>query len=235
MESLKLKIKRENGKIIPFEYNYFLGISIYKKLSYYQEDVRKLHTRQQIGIYTFSNIITDKKINYGDNGLDIEGGFIIFRTLDNKITSYLRLGILENQIFKIKDVTYRLTGIKSISKIPKFEPDIKFKTLSPVLVRDFTNKKMFVNDPDKVQENLNSIINYQMKTYFGIENSDIYLSDISCTRKTIRISSIEKKESITSGFNIKGRITGSSDALTLLYYHGLGSKTSLGLGCWEVE
>ncbi len=235
MESLVLKTKRISGKIIPFEYNYFLGISIYKKLNYYQEDVRKLHTAKQIGLYTFSNIISGKKVEHGDNGLDIGEGFIIFRTLDNKISSYLRLGIMENQNLIIKDVLYKVISIKKINIIPKFESKIRFKTLSPVLVRDFRNKKMFISDPKMVQKNLNLIIDYQMKRYFELKNSYVYLDNISATKKTIRISSNGKKESITTGFNIKGTISGSPEALMILYYHGLGSKTSLGLGCWEVE
>ena len=52
-------------------------------------------------------------------------------------------------------------------------------------------------------------------------------------KKTVKISNSKNKESITTAFQIKGKIFGSDEALSILYYKGLGSKTSLGLGCWR--
>ena len=53
--------------------------------------------------------------------------------------------------------------------------------------------------------------------------------------KTIKISNNKKKESITKAFFIEGQISGTPESIAILYYKGLGSKTSLGLGCWRVS
>jgi CRISPR-associated endoribonuclease Cas6 len=234
MKTVKIIIKRQNGKIIPYEYNYFIGISLYKKLLIYQENVRKLHTSSQIGLYTFSNIITTRGINYGDNGLDIPEGYLIFRSIDDKLISYLRLGIMEDPILKIKDVSYKVEAVKSVdNNIDINRNVIEFKSLSPVLIRNFNDKKFYLTNEDQISTNLNLLTAYQLKNYFGITNSDVTFEDIKAKKKTVRISSNGKKESITTGFNLRGKIMGTPEALSLLYYRGIGSKTSLGLGCWE--
>lgn len=235
MISVKINIKRVSGKIIPFEYNYFIGSAIYNKLLLYEHEVMPLHRLSQIGIYTFSNIINPiKKISYGDNGLDIDRGYIIFRTLDDKIINYLRLAILENPLLTIKDVDYQITRVETLNSTI-FESDaIKFKTLSPVLVRDFIKKNIYVSSEDEVSANLKLVLEYQLTKFFGIDKSMLTFDEIKTHRKTIRISNNGKKESITTGFNLSGKLKTTPEVAKILYYKGLGSKTSLGLGCWEV-
>ena len=235
MMSVKLNIKRISGKIIPFEYNYFIGSAIYRKLLLYEHEVMPLHNISQIGVYTFSNIINPiKKVSYGDNGIDIDSGYIIFRTLDDKIISYLRLAILEDPVLKIKDVDYRITRVETLDGVTFNSDTIKFKTLSPVLVRDFIRKNLYVSKENEVPGNLKLVLEHQMAQFFGITNPLFTLDEIKTHRKTIRISNNGKKESITTGFNISGVMKTTSEVANILYYKGLGSKTSLGLGCWKV-
>lgn len=234
MISVRINIKRTTGKMIPFEYNYFLAAGIYKKLLLYEQDVIPLHKLSQIGIYTFSNIINPtKKINYGDNGLDIDRGYIIFRSLDDKIINYLRLAVLETPLLTIKDTDYQITRIEMLNS-PTIDSDIvKFRTLSPVLVRNFIKKNIYVNNEHEVPGNLKLVLEYQMAKFFGIDKAMIKFEEIKTHRKTIRISNNGKKESITTGFNISGIMKTTQEVAKILYYKGLGSKTSLGLGCWE--
>ncbi|WP_175266854.1 CRISPR-associated endoribonuclease Cas6 [Acidiplasma cupricumulans] len=205
-----------------------------QKLLLYQNNIRKLHSSSQIGLYTFSNIITTKGFNYGANGLDIPQGYIIFRSIDDALISYLRLGILENPIIEIKGTSYKIESVKSVNNnLDLNRNDIEFKSISPVLVRNFKDKKLYLSNEGEVSDNLNLLAYHQLKNYFGIPNPKVTFEDLKVQKKTIRISSNGKKESITTGFNLHGRIRGTPDALSLLYYRGLGSKTSLGLGCWE--
>ena len=237
MKSMKIYIKRITGKMIPFEYNYFLGIAFLRKLIYFQGKNLRLHSSSQIGIYTFSNIISPyhKKLGQpADNGLDIESGYIFFRTLNESLSNYLRLGILEDPTIKIKDTTYQVSRIEDI-KPPSIEKqELKFKTLSPVLVRDYSKKNFYVNKEVNVPVNLKAIMENQLTKFFSIHQPTLNFSNLNLKRKTIRISSNGKKESITTGFNLTGVISGTPEILKILYYKGLGSKTSLGLGCWEV-
>ncbi|WP_196795571.1 CRISPR-associated endoribonuclease Cas6 [Ferroplasma acidiphilum] len=237
MKSTKLYIKRVDGKIIPFEYNYFIGISIYKKLLNFQEDIIPLHRSSQIGIYTFSNIISPfipRSELFADNGLNIDKGYIIFRTLNEKLIDYLRLGILQDNKIRIKDTVFEVSRIEDIKPYNGDADELKFKSLSPILVRDYIRKKIYVNDEQNVAPNLKLVIENQLSKFFGINSSSVNFSDLTPRKKSIRISSNGKKESISTGFNLSGTITAQPDILKLLYYKGLGSKTSLGLGCWEV-
>ncbi len=231
MESLRLNLERENNSVIPYEYNYFIGISLYKKLMAFQKDNFQLHNKNQIDLYTFSNIIS-KNYKIGDNGIDIKDGFIIFRTINDKISPYLRYEMSADPYIKIKDVAYNVRSIKNI-KTSVLPNKVTFKTISPVIIRNYSNKKLYIDRNEEVEENLNKITNYQLNNYFGIKQEiSIKLKNIK--EKTIRISSNGLKESITRGFNLSGIIEGDASAINFLYYKGLGSKTSLGLGCWEV-
>jgi len=237
MKSIKLYINRINGKIIPFEYNYFIGISIYKKLLNFQEDIIPLHRGSQIGIYTFSNIISphiQRSELFADNGLNIDRGYIIFRTLNEKLINYLKLGILEDNKIIIKDTVFQISSIEDIKPHYIDAEEIKFKTLSPVIVRDYTRKNFYVNDEKNIATNLKLVIENQLSKFFGINKVNVNFSNLIPKKKSIRISSNGKKESISTGFNLSGIIKAQPDILNLLYYKGLGSKTSLGLGCWEV-
>jgi len=237
MKSVKLYIKRINGKIIPFEYNYFIGISIYKKLLNFQEDIIPLHRSSQVGIYTFSNIISPfipGSELFADNGLDIGKGYIIFRTLNEKLIDYLRLGILADNKIRIKDTVFEVSHIEDIKPHHIDTEEIKFKTLSPIIVRNYARKNFYINDEKNIATNLKLVIENQLSKFFDIDKASVNFSNLIPKKKSIRISSNGKKESISTGFNLSGKITASPDILNLLYYKGLGSKTSLGLGCWEV-
>lgn len=230
-------MNRTEGKIIPFEYNYFLGISLYKKLINFQNSIMPLHQGNQIGIYSFSNIIPtqlEKKNLVGSNGLNIERGYIIFRTLNENIKNYLRLGVLEDPEIRIKDTKFKISRIEDIKTMGILSNNIKFKTLSPVLVRNYAEKNKYVSKSEDVKVNLTSVLKYQLKTFFGFEDPKIELDDLDIRPKTVRISANGKKESITKAFNITGKMIGDLEILNILYHKGLGSKSALGLGCWEV-
>ncbi|MGC8656966.1 MAG: CRISPR-associated endoribonuclease Cas6 [Thermoplasmata archaeon] len=234
MKSIILKIERREGVVIPFEYNYYLGISLYSKLQEYQKEVKPLHTREQLGIHTISNIITKNPIKYGDNGLEIDGGFVIFRSLDPKIITYLRLGLSIDPIIRIANVKYYVKSIHDLEPKLKNENIINFRTISPILVRNFDIKKKFVNRIEDIEKNLNLSTRWILEKEFGIKDPNINIEIKSAKRKTVKISSAKAKESITTAFQVNGKMSGDPNILQILYYKGLGSKTSLALGCWEV-
>ncbi len=234
-----VKIKRSEGKIIPFEYNYYLSIAVYSKLKLYENEVKLLHSSKQPGFHTISNIIPRKPIKsgYGINGVDIPEGFFIVRSLDKLLTLYLRLGITIEPEVRIGDVIYSVTGVNSLQEPSWNKEELKFKTLSPVIIRNFSDKKLFVDTPDQVEDNLNLVTRWGLKQYYGFREENLRTFKINLTKikkKTVKISNSKKKESITSGFEFVGNISGPIESLKTLYYKGFGSKTSLGLGCWEV-
>ncbi len=237
MESTLVNIKRSKGVIIPYEYNYYLSISLYSKLRLYQENIKKLHTKTQPGMHTFSNIIS-KASKGGVNGLDINEGFFIFRSVDPSLNMYLRLGLSIDPIIRIGDVSYLVSSAKSISDKLLDQEEVNFKSLSPVLVRNFKERNIFLNFPDDLETNLNLVSKWVLKETYNFSENDLDSLRIiitSAKRRTVKISNSKNKESITTAFQLKGSIRGTPEALKVLYYKGIGSKTSLGLGCWEVD
>lgn len=232
MKSSLVHLDRVSGKIIPYEYNYFLAMALYSKLTEYQKNVRPLHDRLNFSVFTFSNIISAKPPT-GINGLQIDNGFIVLRTLDDRITEFLRLGLAADPYVKIADTVYRVKAV-SDAKPVRFKGHTSFKTLSPVLVKDFDNRKRFVTDGSRLESNLNKVTNWFLENKLGVGNPSVEIKVLSSHRKTARISSSAGKNSITTCFNLTGEISGKEEEISLLYYRGLGSKTGLGLGCWEV-
>jgi len=230
--SLKILITRVDGSIIPFDYNYYVAINIYDKLSLYNDNIRKIHDKQSFSLHTFSNIIS-KSQKSGINGLDIPSGFIIFRSLDSRLINYLRLGISLNPVIQIVNTKYLVKAVYDWRGLDT-PSAFNFRTLSPVLVRDFNSKKRYVEDPSDVRDNLLATTEWQMKNLFNIENPDMNIDIKNIKRKTVRISSREESISKTVGFEFEGRIEGDPAALKIAYYRGLGSKTGLGLGLVEV-
>ncbi|MGC8981724.1 MAG: CRISPR-associated endoribonuclease Cas6 [Thermoplasmata archaeon] len=231
--SITIYIKKYKGDGIPFEYNYYLAINFYGKLEIYNNKIRKIHTPESYSIHTFSNIIT-KNFKFDDKNLFIEDGIIIFRSLDARLIEYLKLGFAISSDIKLFQTLFKVEKIKQNDDIFLNKFPVKFKTLSPVVVRDFENPKYYVDSEDRLIESLKFQIKYFSNKYFNYQPKKLEINLIDIKRKTVRISSSENKESITTGFNLKGEIDTDINTFKLIYYRGLGSKTGLGLGCIEV-
>lgn len=232
MKSIIIHLERKTGGVIPFDYNYYLAMNFYYKLEKYQKEIRKLHEPKTPSLYTFSNIITDDA-KIGDNGISIERGFLVFRSTDKNLIDYLRLGMAMDNNIQIINSLYKVTRVKDI-KDPNFSTEVKFKTLSPAIIRNFDNRKMYVSRIEDVEKNLNMSMRWLLKNIYRVANIDIGFKLTDIRMKTSRISSTAGKNSITKSFNLEGIITGHPSNIEILFYHGMGSKTGLGLGCWEV-
>lgn len=231
--SVILKIRRVSGNVIPYEYNYYLALAFYSKLDKYNNEVRTIHDRSSISFHTFSNIISES-VKYGINGLSLDRGFIIFRSIDKRMENYLRLAIAEDSHLRICDTTYVVQSIISTEK-PKLRNSYEFRTLSPVVVRNFESRTKYVDSIDDLGSNLKKNITWVLEKKLMHTPDRIEIEIKTGKRKTVRISSQNKKEAITSGFNLTGSIEADPLTFDLLYHKGLGSKTGLGLGCIEVD
>ncbi|GGM75374.1 CRISPR-associated endoribonuclease Cas6 [Thermogymnomonas acidicola] len=226
-------MERTSGKMIPYEYNYYLAMSLYSRLGIYQQKVRPLHVPSSFSVFTFSNIIS-RDVSTGINGLKIDRGFLVFRTLDDRLLEYLKLGLALNPVLKIADTSFTVKSVKEVEQ-NEMQGELEFRTLSPVLIRDFSDGRKYVVDPDRIEENLNLTTEWFLKNKLGVQEPRVKIEIFKSHRKTARISSNAGKNSITTCFNLAGKITGNPSDILLLYYRGLGSKTGLGLGCWEVS
>lgn len=233
MNSMIINIEKLNGKSIPFAYNYYLATSFYSKLKFYQRDIRKLHNSSQVGMHTFSNIISNN-VKIENDGLDIESGKIVFRSFDPRIDSYMRLGLAEDPLIRILNTTFKATSTYKGKEIYFNSNKINFKSISPVLVKDWNKKNKFVSNPEDLKKNLEKLVNWSLEKKFLVNDPQIKINIEEARPKTVRITSNNDNQILTRGFNIKGSIEADTESLKIIYYKGLGSKTSLGLGCIEV-
>jgi CRISPR-associated endoribonuclease Cas6 len=233
MNSILINLRRVHGGTIPFAYNYHLAISLYSKLMGYQADVRKLHTSSQVSMHTFSNIIS-KRVIVKNDGLDIESGSIIFRTLDPRLETYLRLGLAEDPHLRILDTLYNVTSIHNTEEIRIDSSTLRFKSMSPVLVRDYEKEGHFISEGKDLEANLTKATQWLLNNKFLLNNPKFVINIDKKLPKTVRVSSNSGEGFLTRAFNVTGFIEADAEALRIIYYRGLGAKTALGLGCIEV-
>ncbi|MEM3238420.1 MAG: hypothetical protein QXX11_05860, partial [Thermoplasmata archaeon] len=91
MKSILLFLDKLDAKEIPFNYNYFFSIAFYNKLRLYQENIGFLHNKQMQDIHTFSSIIS-RDLTISDSGIDFKKATIVFRSLDDRVIEYLKVG-----------------------------------------------------------------------------------------------------------------------------------------------
>ncbi len=218
--------------MIPYEYNYYLAMSLYSRLGIYQQKVRPpLHVPSSFSVFTFSNIIS-RDVSTGINGLKIDrGGFLVFRTLDDRLLEYLKLGLALNPVLKIADTSFTVKSVKEVEQ-NEMQGELEFRTLSPVLIRDFSDGRKYVVDPpDRIEENLNLTTEWFLKNKLGVQEPPrVKIEIFKSHRKTARISSNAGKNSITTCFNLAGKITGNPSDILLLYYRGPGIEDRPGSG-----
>lgn len=231
MKSVLIRVKNLNNSLLPFEHNYTLAIAIYNKLQYYQNSIRELHTKEFQDIHTISTIIPQEP-DFGADGISFQKGFFILRSYYDDIIEHLRLAISLDGTLRVGDLYLEVTGIRE-TVAPKFESGtVKFKTLSPVLVRDYEDRNTFRTHADDVPDNLSRSMVWSYASFTSKTPETPKITISSLKRKTVRVS---KSGTVLGAVVLKGTIKGDLDLLQFSYFKGIGSKTGLGLGCWEVD
>lgn len=230
VKSILLKIRNSNGLLLPYEHNYKLATAIYDKLRYYQESVRELHRKDFQDIHTISSIIPHNS-QYHSTGIKFDKGLFVVRSYYDDVIDHLRLAISLDEKIRIGELELVITRIQDTLK-PEFNKGkVNFKTISPVLVRDQADRKTFRTHLDDVPENL---AHSMVWSYDSITSNQAGTPSVNITnlkRKTVRVSN---DGSTLAAVLLTGSIIGDSELLQFSYFKGLGSKTGLGLGCWEV-
>jgi CRISPR-associated endoribonuclease Cas6 len=230
MKSVILSLKKIDRVPIPFEYNYFFGIAIYNKLRLYQENIKNLHNKNMQDVHTFSSVIS-RDLTLSTAGIDFNKGTIILRSLDDKIIEYLRIGLSLDNILYIGNSKIVINSIKKLDSPDFSKGEVNFKSISPALIRNFSNKNNFVIKDD-VSENLSKSIAWSYEKYYASKIKPPVIEKYFSKVKTVKISN---NGVILNAVLLKGKITGDEEVIKFSYFKGFGSKTGLGLGCWEVD
>ncbi|MCL5782723.1 MAG: CRISPR-associated endoribonuclease Cas6 [Candidatus Thermoplasmatota archaeon] len=224
-----LSLVKDSRIPLHFQYNYDLGIAIYDKLMVYQDKVKPLHKKSQQGLHTLSSLII-KDHTISKDGFEFQTASLVVRSLDDMLIEFLKLGISMDQYLSLQKVKLRVTGTR-ITEEPNFNSGhTSFKSLSPILVRNFETKNKFIFEKEGLDENLVNGMLWAYNNYNNKTEKDLHIHLSEAKRKTITVSNSGQQ---LFAWLLRGEIHGNPDVLKFAYYKGLGSKTALGLGCWE--
>ncbi|AAT42594.1 CRISPR-associated endoribonuclease Cas6 [Picrophilus oshimae] len=230
MKSAILKFRSENKQQIPFEHNYYLGIAIQKKYNQlmYSEKI-EMHSGLQNN-YTISSIIT-KDAEIRDDGIYTKNFFIVLRSLEDEFINRLKVSFSSYPEIRIGNSVFSIVEIKDTKRVD-FSSDIYFKSLSPILIRYSKKLDNFVTQKNEIEPNLKAwMINAYYKntgrkpeTNFSIDIDKVKVKSVIVSKNRIKLRAPL----------IYGRFRSADpEMLEMFYYKGMGSKTGLGLGCWE--
>lgn len=160
----------------------------------------------------------------------------IVRSVNDDIIQTLRGSFALDPSINVGKATGRVTSIKD-GRLPDFDNTVKFKTLSPVMIK---NPKLADGDKKIIgpkTEGFEAVVcrkiekSYEIATHDDSgEGVEIWIDDHSKTQ--VRVSHDE--DTLLPAWELEGHMRGKKEVLLHAYHGGIGSKTALGLGCWEV-
>ena len=217
---------------IPFNYNYILSSIIYSKIADLNL-AKELHSSKSFKFFTFSQLYIHQR-NRVNNGFISKNGTINFQITspNSHLIKSLINGYLEDIQVDFKGQELFVEKIELLPP-PKFESEIKFKTISPIIVRtkkeiDEKLKTWDLNPSDtmffsNIEKNLVKKYNkfYDKKIAIG----DIKISSEMKLVKRKRIT-IEKRDIKTynRAFMMDIAMEGNKNLIKFGYSCGLGEK-----------
>ncbi|MCL2156409.1 MAG: CRISPR-associated endoribonuclease Cas6 [Methanobrevibacter sp.] len=235
---LNIELKSKKTLHIPFNYNYILSSIIYSKIA--DLDLAKeLHTSKSFKFFTFSQINIQQRKRVEDGFISKNGtmSFQIASPNEYLIKSLVN-GYLEDIQVNFKGQELYVEKIELLPT-PQFETIMKFKTLSPIIVRtkkeidgklkpwdlDPSDPKFFSN----IEKNLVKKYNQFYDKEIDLDNVNISSGMKLVRRKRI---SIEKGniKTFNRAFMMDIAIEGDKNLIKFGYDCGLGEKNSLGFG-----
>jgi len=240
---LKIELKSKISLHIPFNYNYILSSIIYSKIADL-DLAKKLHLSTSFKYFTFSQINIQKRMMVKDGFISKNGaiGFQIASPNEHLIKSLVE-GYLEDLKVNFKGQDLFVEKIELLPT-PKFENKMKFKTISPIIVRTKKeidgNLKTWDLNPSDPSFYINLEKNF-VKKYNKFYDKEITSDNIkiSSEMKFVRRKriAIEKGDIKTyhRAFMIDIAIEGDKDLIEFGYDCGLGEKNSLGFGMIDLD
>ncbi|MDR2966964.1 MAG: CRISPR-associated endoribonuclease Cas6 [Methanobacteriaceae archaeon] len=242
---MRLKIKLESKKHlhIPFNYNHILSSVIYNKIADLNL-ANELHSSTSFKFFTFSQInIQERKMV--KSGFISKNGVISFQIAspNEYLIKSLVEGYLEDLQVNFKGQNLFVEKIELLP-IPKFENEMKFKTISPIIIRtkkeidgDLKTWDLNPSDPSfyiNLEKNL-------VKKYNKLYDKEIATDNIKITSemKFVKGKRIAIKKgnikTYNKAFMMDIAIKGDKNLIKFGYDCGLGEKNSLGFGMIDLD
>lgn len=210
--------------------------------------------------FTFSSLYINECRLMGDRlkilagPVKVQLSFILPPAAENFIMGLFKGAMMELGDWDSK-VTFRITEVRRMFE-PVFSEEMHFKTLSPVFVsrpevgQEGKIKAQFLSpeDPDFSRILHRNLVNKAAALFTGpgewwrevLCEADMGKGFDFCLRskpksKLLTIKEGRRDECQLRGFQFRFSVTASPGLQRLGYYHGFGSKNSLGFGCVAIE
>ena len=229
---LKIKLKSKKPLHIPFNYNYILSSIIYNKIA--DLDLAKeLHLSTSFKYFTFSQINIRKR-NMVKDGFISKNGVISFQIAspNEHLIKSLVEGYLEDLQINFKGQNLFVEKIEVLPTL-NFENKMKFKSISPIIVRtkkeiDGKLKTWDLNPSDlsfyrNLEKNLVRKYNKFYEKELAIDNIKISSEMKFVRRKRIAIEKGDIK-TYNRAFMMDIAIEGNKNLIEFGYGCGLGEK-----------
>lgn len=231
-------VNQKNKAPIPYTNAYFLASHIYHRLSNLKLFKNEyLHDRNEWSPYTVSKVLpTAKDKQFKKDGIHSSRWSFIIRSLYPQIIQTLRGSFaLEPQVV-VKNAVGNIKNIVSPAE-PRFEKSLHFRTLSPVMIMSDElaeeNKRVLGPEHPSYEKVLAQKIKKSFALYNGkdIEGDvELWIDDYSKTQ--VRVT--HREDVFLPAWELQGHMRGPAKILEHAYFGGIGAKTALGLGCWDV-
>ncbi|WP_292460705.1 CRISPR-associated endoribonuclease Cas6 [Methanothermococcus sp.] len=231
---IKLELRTEKGKLIPFNHQYHLASAIYDVLcNSNPEYSKKLHDYDRHKFFTFSRLNIPRRIMDRNNGIITKDGraYIYISSPDDEFMKNFIDGLLncygELDVGGIKFMPNNLI----VEKIPE---EFKIlKTLSPVYLRmgDKENDKIIDILPDDgrfYEYFKNNLIN-KYERFYGKCDYDFDFEIRAFKKKRVELKGIYHRCS-----ELVFKVEGDYELIKFGYECGFGEKTSMGFGMCKV-
>ena len=216
---LTIGLINESKKNPPYDHNYLLASAFLSVLREHDSGLSTiLHDMKSTSPYVLSEIFPRRDWDWT--------GYFCVGSSNSKLIKLISEALVPQTKIRVSDVEYSVSDIKVEPTPTDLPSPLELRTLSPVLVRESNNHSRCAIPTDACYlETLNRLLKSKIDGYVGKSHSCSVLRVIpDCVRK----------RHISNGIVLatKGTyfVEGSSDAISFLLDHGMGSNTSMGFG-----
>ncbi len=240
---IKLNLSARNDISIPIEYHYNIYLNLRKTVLQYLETRKpKLFGRYKKSFpgFTFSQLMIPER-DVIDGFIKILGNYLslYISSEDDQLIELIVRALSNSPQFTIFKIPFQLKKIEVIEE-PQFQPQMKFKMLSPLLlIKTDQSAVHFVKPGDSdLSQIFASHLVSQYNRFFGTSflPSQIQLQ--------LDQGYIERKKVVTRMMSIRNihyrtifcpiELKGETQLISFAYRNGIGEKTSFGLGMIDV-
>ena len=239
---IKVEISLEGkNNIIPFDHQYLLASYIYRSIEKIDPVYAlELHRPQKYKHFTFSYLMTHKRKIIPKEGIMPLTNRVVFylsspdRTFIKKVVEAL----VVNQKFRIGNVKGIISSLEILKK-PLIPNKVRFRTLSPIVVKKWLNQDEWVNlfpTDDEFYERLKENLISRYLSFLGKQREDNFLKDLVIN---IKITNFKPKRHNINGTYHRGSlcdmiVEGNKELIEYAYYAGLGEKNAMGFGMVKI-